>query len=271
MSSPLPQLHSLTPSPRRRRWLHTSQRVRADHAGRVEPLARFEQQWADMIIGTVRILPTPGRHDAVIEVLRSVQGPVRAQPGCVACDVFDEQGPEPAVVLLERWETTEAFEHHLRSEAYRRVIAAVELSGAQPDDPLRTRRVGRGPGTGRAPAQSGRDHHRRLNAARERMRRMKVIIVGGVAGGASCAARLRRLDEKADILMVERGPYVSYANCGLPYHVERRHRGGVEPPRRDGADVPGRVQRRRADPAAKRLPSRRRTRPSICATSRPAT
>ena len=53
---------------------------------------------------------------------------------------------------------------------------------------------------------------------------MKVIIVGGVAGGASCAARLRRLDEKAEFLMVERGPYVSYANCGLPYHV-----GGVIP------------------------------------------
>ncbi len=48
---------------------------------------------------------------------------------------------------------------------------------------------------------------------------MKVIIVGGVAGGASCAARLRRLDEKAEIMMVERGPYISYANCGLPYHV----------------------------------------------------
>ena len=48
---------------------------------------------------------------------------------------------------------------------------------------------------------------------------MKVIIVGGVAGGASCAARLRRLDEKAEILMVDRGPYVSFANCGLPYHV----------------------------------------------------
>ena len=48
---------------------------------------------------------------------------------------------------------------------------------------------------------------------------MKVIIVGGVAGGASCAARLRRLDEDAEIVMVERGPYVSYANCGLPYHV----------------------------------------------------
>ena len=44
---------------------------------------------------------------------------------------------------------------------------------------------------------------------------MKVIIVGGVAGGASCAARLRRLDENAEIVMVERGQYVSYANSGL--------------------------------------------------------
>jgi NADPH-dependent 2,4-dienoyl-CoA reductase/sulfur reductase-like enzyme/rhodanese-related sulfurtransferase len=48
---------------------------------------------------------------------------------------------------------------------------------------------------------------------------MKVVIVGGVAGGASCAARLRRLDEKAEIVMVEKGPYVSYANCGLPYYI----------------------------------------------------
>ncbi len=48
---------------------------------------------------------------------------------------------------------------------------------------------------------------------------MKVVIVGGVAGGASCAARLRRLDEQVEIVLVERGPYVSYANCGLPYYV----------------------------------------------------
>jgi NADPH-dependent 2,4-dienoyl-CoA reductase/sulfur reductase-like enzyme/rhodanese-related sulfurtransferase len=48
---------------------------------------------------------------------------------------------------------------------------------------------------------------------------MKVVIVGGVAGGASCAARLRRLDEQARIVLVERGPFVSYANCGLPYYV----------------------------------------------------
>ena len=48
---------------------------------------------------------------------------------------------------------------------------------------------------------------------------MKTIIIGGVAGGASVAARLRRLDEKAEIVLLERGPHISYANCGLPYHL----------------------------------------------------
>lgn len=48
---------------------------------------------------------------------------------------------------------------------------------------------------------------------------MKVLIIGGVAGGASAAARLRRLDENAEIILLERGEYVSYANCGLPYYI----------------------------------------------------
>jgi len=48
---------------------------------------------------------------------------------------------------------------------------------------------------------------------------MRILIVGGVAGGASCAARARRLSEEAEIIIFERGPYVSFANCGLPYHV----------------------------------------------------
>jgi len=47
----------------------------------------------------------------------------------------------------------------------------------------------------------------------------RILIVGGVAGGASCAARARRMSEKAEIIVFERGPYVSFANCGLPYHV----------------------------------------------------
>ncbi len=48
---------------------------------------------------------------------------------------------------------------------------------------------------------------------------MKVLIVGGVAGGASAAARLRRLDERAEIIMFERGEFVSYSNCALPYYL----------------------------------------------------
>ena len=47
----------------------------------------------------------------------------------------------------------------------------------------------------------------------------KVLIVGGVAGGASAAARLRRLDEQAEIIMFEKGEYISFANCGLPYYI----------------------------------------------------
>jgi len=47
----------------------------------------------------------------------------------------------------------------------------------------------------------------------------RVVIVGGVAGGASAAARARRLSEDAEIVMFERGPYISFANCGLPYHI----------------------------------------------------
>ena len=48
---------------------------------------------------------------------------------------------------------------------------------------------------------------------------MKVVIIGGVAGGATAAARIRRLDERADIVVFERSGYVSYANCGLPYYI----------------------------------------------------
>ncbi|MBW4043191.1 MAG: FAD-dependent oxidoreductase [Acidobacteria bacterium] len=57
---------------------------------------------------------------------------------------------------------------------------------------------------------------------------MKTVIVGGVAGGMSAATRLRRLDEQAEIVVLERGPYVSFANCGLPYYV-----GGVIEDRSD--------------------------------------
>ncbi len=60
------------------------------------------------------------------------------------------------------------------------------------------------------------------------MNAKRILIVGGVAGGAACAARLRRLDERAEIAMFDRGPHVSFANCGLPYYI-----GGVIPSQDD--------------------------------------
>ena len=53
----------------------------------------------------------------------------------------------------------------------------------------------------------------------------RIVIVGGVAGGMSAAARLRRLDERAQITVFERDRYVSFANCGLPYHISGEIRG----------------------------------------------
>ena len=47
----------------------------------------------------------------------------------------------------------------------------------------------------------------------------KIVIIGGVAGGASAAARARRLSEDAEVILLERGPSISFANCGLPYHI----------------------------------------------------
>ncbi len=90
--------------------------------------------WVDlMIVGTIRILPLRNRRADVLEILRSVQGPAVAQAGCLACEIYEEQGPEEAVVLMERFECSEALEEHLRSEAYRRILGAVELSRGRPD------------------------------------------------------------------------------------------------------------------------------------------
>jgi len=56
---------------------------------------------------------------------------------------------------------------------------------------------------------------------KQKLNPLKIVIVGAVAGGATAAARARRLDEHAEITLLEKGPYVSFANCGLPYYVSR--------------------------------------------------
>ena len=78
---------------------------------------------------------------------------------------------------------------------------------------------------------------------------MKILIVGGVAGGASTAARLRRLSEKDEIIIFEKSGYISYANCGLPYYlggtITKRDKLVVTRPElfRDRFNIDVRVQR----------------------------
>ncbi|MGD8453980.1 MAG: FAD-dependent oxidoreductase [Phycisphaerae bacterium] len=87
----------------------------------------------------------------------------------------------------------------------------------------------------------------------------KLVIIGGVAGGATAAARARRLDEDAEIIMIERGEYVSFANCGLPYHIggEIRKRARLLVQTRHGLarrfalDIRTRQEAIRIDPAAR--------------------
>ena len=86
-----------------------------------------------MIVGTLRILPLSARRAEVLEILQTVQGPMLAQPGCAACTIYEEQGPEEAVVLVDIWESREVLEKHLRSEAYRLILGAIELSSGQPE------------------------------------------------------------------------------------------------------------------------------------------
>ncbi len=86
-----------------------------------------------MIVGTLRILPLPKRRGEVLETLRSIQEPALAQPGCAACHVYEEQGPERAIVLVQRWESEAAIEAHIRSHMYDRVLGALELSSSPPE------------------------------------------------------------------------------------------------------------------------------------------
>ncbi len=105
--------------------------------------------------------------------------------------------------------------------------------------------------------------------------RLRIVIVGGVAGGASAAARARRLSETAEITVFERGPHVSFANCGLPYHIAGvitdRHRLLVQTPEslraRFGLDVRVNTEVLRIDREAKEVVVRDRR--AAASTDRP--
>ncbi len=86
-----------------------------------------------MILSMVRIVPAPTRRVELLEVLHTVEGPTRAQPGCGMCHIYHEDGPDQAVLLCEQWESEAALHCHVCSEPYQRVLAALELSSQPPE------------------------------------------------------------------------------------------------------------------------------------------
>ena len=96
----------------------------------------MERLWlrlVPMVISTLRIVPSPKQRSEVLEVLISVLGPTEIQPGCLSCCVYEEKGPDHAVMFCAHWETEVALHEHICSEFYRRLLVACELSKRPPE------------------------------------------------------------------------------------------------------------------------------------------
>ena len=100
------------------------------------PHSALERLWLTpmpMVISTLRIVPSPKQHSEVLEILLSVLGPTEIQPGCLSCGVYEEKGPDHAVVFRAHWETESALHEHICSDFYPRLLVACELSNRPPE------------------------------------------------------------------------------------------------------------------------------------------
>ena len=86
-----------------------------------------------MVVSTLRLFPSREQRRHVLGVLRSVQGPTQAQPHCLGCRLYEEDGYDEAILYMERWDSLPELHRHIRSESYRRILAAVELSRTPPE------------------------------------------------------------------------------------------------------------------------------------------
>jgi|SRR6185369_14909052 quinol monooxygenase YgiN len=88
---------------------------------------------ANVVISTFRLFPSREERRHLLTILRSVQGPIKAQPHNQCCRVYEEDGFDGAVLYMERWDSEPEFERHVRSEAYRRILAVIEFSRKPPE------------------------------------------------------------------------------------------------------------------------------------------
>jgi quinol monooxygenase YgiN len=86
-----------------------------------------------MIISKLRLFPAPEHRHQVLELLRSVQGPTQDKPCCLAVQVYEEDKHTGAILYTEEWDSELEFCDHVRSELYRRVLAALDISISAPE------------------------------------------------------------------------------------------------------------------------------------------
>ncbi len=81
----------------------------------------------------LRLFPSGERHSQVLAILRSVKGPTQVRPHCVSCRLYVEDDADQAVLYIEEWDSRPHFEAHVRSELFRRTLAAMDLSSSSPE------------------------------------------------------------------------------------------------------------------------------------------
>ena len=86
-----------------------------------------------MDVATLRMVAPPGRRDEILHALRWLAGPIQAHAGCADCRLLQDLDDENALLFVEEWDSREAFERHLRSADYRRLLAVAELAAEPPE------------------------------------------------------------------------------------------------------------------------------------------
>jgi len=86
-----------------------------------------------MIILKLRLFPPPERRPQVLELLRSVLGPTQVKPCCLTAQVYVEEGHNDTILYTEEWDSEAEFCEHMRSELYRRILAAMDISKSAPE------------------------------------------------------------------------------------------------------------------------------------------
>lgn len=86
-----------------------------------------------VIISCVKLTAAPDRRQAILEVLRFVVGLTRVKPGCLDCEVYEAHGRSHDLLYIEQWQSDEDLSRHIRSDLYRSILSAMELSHVHPE------------------------------------------------------------------------------------------------------------------------------------------